>query len=458
MNKLESQWKCLEGQTCGVFELGKIWYYKSGEKVMLVDPLHGGTIILSEDLFAELAEGRPSDDLLFKLAARGFASTDGAPGVREQEDSAPKPTFFMLDMTSKCNFKCEYCLREIEGNDESISMEQLDKNLDKLIEYAQDYGLTGLTIQPWGGEPMIEFDKILHIRERFDKTDIPLALTMETNGSLLTQEKAEALKKVDVKIGVSMDGTPEIHDHYRHLQGGQNTFALAQKGLENLRRSGFKTIGGIGVVTKQTLAHLEEVLDYYVKELRLTGFKLTIMHSPADHALCKEMLDEKEIEEYAERLVDRFCTYYRQGYTSAESSISNRMANLIYRSRSNICVSNGCRGGRRLLSIDKHGTIFLCELMDQPAQAIGHVSEARSIPEMVERAMKEKDYFNEKRIPQCEECPWWYYCRGGCTAIVIYEKGYTEGVDPISCRFNRTVYPRLAKIMMDDPELALKFI
>ena len=228
--------------------------------------------------------------------------------------------------------------------------------------------------------------------------------------------------------------------------------------MENLRCTGFETIGGIGVVTKQTLAHLEDVLDYCVKELRFTGFKLTIMHSPADHALCKEMLDEKEIEEYAERLIDRFCMYYRQGFTSAESSISNRMANLIYRSKNNICVSNGCRGGRRLLSIDKHGTIFLCEMMDQPAQAIGHVSEARSIPEMVENAIREKDYFHEKRTPQCEECPWWYYCRGGCTAIVIYEKGHTEGIDPISCRFNRTVYPRLAEIMMNDPELALKFI
>ena len=170
------------------------------------------------------------------------------------------------------------------------------------------------------------------------------------------------------------------------------------------------------------------------------------------------MLSEEEIAEYANRLFERLCQYYREGIETAEASVSNRMANLIYRNDRNICISNGCRGGRRMLSIDKHGTIFLCELMDFPEQAIGTVYESRSIPEMVEDALKTKDYFSEKRIDECDACPWHYYCRGGCTAIVQYECGKVQGVDRISCAFNRAIYPRLAELMLNDPKLAEKFI
>jgi uncharacterized protein len=305
---------------------------------------------------------------------------------------------------------------------------------------------------------MIEFEKILHIRKRFTEEDIPLSMTMETNGSLITEEAAEKLREADVKVGISIDGNPEIHNYYRHLQGGQDSFEYARKGIENLRKAGYTSLGGIGVVTKRTLAHLDEVLDYLIRDLGFDGFKLSIMHSPADSDLCSEVLDEGEIQEFAVRLIDKLCDCYRQGIHIAESSISNRMANLIYRCNNNICVSNGCRGGRRLLSIDKHGKIFLCELMDMPDQMIGSVEDAVSIPDMVEKAIKEKEYFKEKKIPQCEACPWKYYCGGGCTGIVLYEKGKVDGVDPISCAFNRTVYQKLVEIMLTDPQLAMKFI
>ena len=68
-----------------------------------------------------------------------------------------------------------------------------------------------MTIQPWGGEPMIEFEKILHIRKRFADEGIPLCMTMETNGSLVTEEAAEKLKQVGVKVGISIDGLSLIH-------------------------------------------------------------------------------------------------------------------------------------------------------------------------------------------------------------------------------------------------------
>lgn len=454
----DNGWSYLTAWDTGNFSFGGAYVLERKEKGLLIDPQNGGTIILERQLLDQIKEKSPCDDLKFKLIAHGIAKAEGTPEVVCSCEGPPRPSFFMLDMTSKCNFKCSYCLREIEGNNDSISWEQLDRNLDYLIDYGKQYGLTGLTIQPWGGEPMIEFEKILHIRKRFTEEGIPLCMTMETNGSLISEEAAFKLRNAGVKVGISIDGNPDTHNYYRHLQNGKDSFELARRGIENLRKAGYTSLGGIGVVTKRTLANLDQILGYLIKELKFTGFKLSIMHSPANSALCQDMLDEKEIGEYAVRLIDILSDYYRAGYTAKESSISNRMSNLVYRSGSNICVSNGCKGGRRLLSIDKYGRIYLCELMDMPDQMIGTVENGRSIPEMVEQAIAEKPYFREKKIPKCAECPWQYYCGGGCTGIVLYERGCVEGVDEISCAFNQAAYAKLAEIMLDDPELALKFI
>ena len=454
----ERNWYYIREWYEGNFTFTGAWCYEDGNRGILVDSMHGGTMILEHRLLKSMAEGRAGDDLRFKLIARGFAKIDGSREIASQDMCPPRPAFFMLDLTSKCNFKCRYCLREIEGNNESITWEQLDKTLDFLIAYAREYHLPGMTIQPWGGEPMIEFEKILHIRKRFDDEEIPLCMTMETNGSLMTEEAAEKLKQARVKVGISIDGYPAIHNYYRRLRGGQESFEDVWRGIQNLKKAGFTRIGGIGVVTRKTLEHLEDVLDFYVNVLGSDGFKLSIMHSPADSELCADMLDEHEIQQYAERLIEQLCVYYRSGKRVLESSISNRMANLIYRCNQNICVSNGCRGGRRLLSVDKYGDIYLCELMDMPDQRIGNVSDGRTIPEMVEQAISGKEYFREKKEEKCETCPWWYYCGGGCTGIVLYEKGCVEGVDPVSCAFNRAAYQKLAEIMLSDPELALKFI
>ena len=442
----------------GSFEFHGCYYIKEKEKALLIDGKNGGTIVVDKTLLEEIESGEISDDLRYKLISRGFAKEQNSPSVVCIENCPPRPTFFLLDLTSKCNFCCEYCLRYITGNEESITDLELENNLDKLVDYCRKYHIRGLDIQPWGGEPMLELEKIVRIRERFEQEGIPLNLTMETNGSLITPKAARILKENKVRVGISVDGHAALHNKYRHFMNGKDTFDSVKKGVENLRKAGFESIGGIGVVTRSTLENLDEVLDCLVYDLKFTGFKLTIMHSPSDEQACDYMLNENEIEEFADRLFEKLCDYYRKGIRTAEASVSNRMANLIYRNDRNICVSNGCRGGRRMLSIDKHGTIFLCELMDFPEQAIGTVHEEKSIPEMVEEALKTKDYFTEKRIEKCDECPWRYYCRGGCTAIVQYEKNHVEGVDPISCAFNRAIYPRLANLILTDPKLAVKFI
>lgn len=66
--------------------------------------------------------------------------------------------------------------------------------------------------------------------------------------------------------------------------------------------------------------------------------------------------------------------------------------------------------------------------------------------------MSEKSYFKEKKQPKCEECPWYCYCRGGCTVHIKTQGEQPPAVDEIECAVNRTLYPALVELILSKPE------
>ena len=69
----------------------------------------------------------------------------------------------------------------------------------------------------------------------FDLVDLAseagLKLTISTNGTLITPEKAARLKAANVAyVGISLDGIGEIHDQFRRKEGA---FDAAVRGFKN---------------------------------------------------------------------------------------------------------------------------------------------------------------------------------------------------------------------------------
>jgi len=107
----------------------------------------------------------------------------------------------------KCNYSCEYCSqRFVPETDE-------DKNFDvnlflEKIYSTFDFGESGegKKIEYWGGEPLIYWNKIVPIAESIRKKYPKIAMSIITNGSLMTKEKADWIDKLGIYIGMSHDG------------------------------------------------------------------------------------------------------------------------------------------------------------------------------------------------------------------------------------------------------------
>ena len=112
-----------------------------------------------------------------------------------------------ISVTDRCNFRCTYCMpREIFGRDfEFLRREDL-LTFEEITRLTQLFAHLGVEkIRLTGGEPLLRRDleslveMLAHVKGIRD-------LTITTNGSLLTREKARALKDAGLhRISISLD-------------------------------------------------------------------------------------------------------------------------------------------------------------------------------------------------------------------------------------------------------------
>lgn len=97
----------------------------------------------------------------------------------------------------------------------------------------------------------------------FDFVDLAsskgLKLTISTNGTLITPEKAARLKEAGVSyVGISLDGIGEIHDEFRRKKGA---FDGAVRGFRHCHEVGQKT-GLRLTLTRHNVENIGRILDF----------------------------------------------------------------------------------------------------------------------------------------------------------------------------------------------------
>ena len=80
----------------------------------LLISLTGTNMLVDNTLVKKIRKDEINDDLLLKLIQRGFVEYNGSRKIINGCDSI-KPTFFLLDLTEKCNLNCIYCFRNLKG-------------------------------------------------------------------------------------------------------------------------------------------------------------------------------------------------------------------------------------------------------------------------------------------------------------------------------------------------------
>ena len=100
-----------------------------------------------------------------------------------------------LMLTDRCNLNCKFCYQENKGKDD-IKL----KTLIDAIGFIQKNSTENVEIMLWGGEPLLRFDLIKEVVEKYPHLNLRLA----TNGKLLTEDIVDFFYKYRDTLGVCL--------------------------------------------------------------------------------------------------------------------------------------------------------------------------------------------------------------------------------------------------------------
>lgn len=143
---------------------------------------------------------------------------------------------------SLCNLDCNYCYyldkAEIYGGKEPVmTLEMLETCIR---EYIAANDVQEVMFNWHGGEPLVLgldfYRKAVALEQKYAGDKI-IRNTIQTNGTLLTQEWASFFRDNDFLVGISVDGPQDIHDKYRKDKGGAPRFDKVMRGVSLLYRN-----------------------------------------------------------------------------------------------------------------------------------------------------------------------------------------------------------------------------
>ena len=154
-----------------------------------------------------------------------------------------KPLYVMLKpVGASCNLRCKYCYYLEKANlykhtpTRVLSEEMLEQFTKEYIE-AQTMNEVLFT---WhGGEtlmrPLSFFRKAVELQKKYG-AGRRIDNTIQTNGTLLTDEWCEFLQENHWLVGVSIDGPQEFHDEYRRTATGAPSWTKVMRGIQLLNK------------------------------------------------------------------------------------------------------------------------------------------------------------------------------------------------------------------------------
>ncbi len=329
----------------------------------------------------------------------------------------PPISVLIKPASGNCNMQCEYCFYCDEQNKRSVASfgimsERTLKNvMRKTILHAE--GMCSVAFQ--GGEPTLAgidfFRKVIEFEKHYNRNHIKVEYALQTNGLNINEEWCRLLKENHFLIGLSVDGTQDIHDKYRHTKSGKTTYAQVIKAADMLDKYNVE-YNILTVVHREVAEHIEEIYDLY----RRNGWYYQ------QYIACLDPLYEKPGEReyslmpeaYGKFLVKLFDCWFEDLKANKQPYIrqfENYIAILLGR-MAEACDQRGICGVQYVIEAD--GSVYPCDFYMLDQYKLGCINDM-SISAMDEKR-KEIKFIEEslKLSQECRNCEFYRICKGGC--------------------------------------------
>lgn len=354
--------------------------------------------------------------------------------VREQR-VMKTPRSVEIDITSRCNLRCTYCLHFDTAGDVAT-----DLPTQEWLSFFEELGrLSVLTVTLSGGEPFLREDLkeivegIVRNRMRFD---------IVSNGTLIDDKVAHFLASTGRcdNVQISIDGSrPETHDACR----GTGSFQKAMEGLRCLQRNGV-TPAVRFTIHKHNLGNVKETAEFLLEDMELPAFSC---NSACPMGLCKSTGHAIQLSATDASYAMKQLMWLKDKYGGRIKAAAGPLALLSQFREMQISKqenSGGVAKGGRLLScggtwskiaVRADGVIVPCSLLTHIELGRINRDSLRDIwtehPELTR--LRRRGRISLSRFEFCSGCDYLGYCAGGCPGTAYSTFGTDEHPSSDGC-------------------------
>ena len=236
------------------------------------------------------------------------------------------PTCLTLYSSLDCNLDCIYCFaKKSHENPQQLETDFILSSAKLVLENCREKSMPFTAVFQGGGEPSMDprLPELLTELKGMSKSEaVPFQSYIATNG-VMDEKKARWIAENIDRIGLSVDGPPDIQNKQRPLRSGGNTSSIVERTAEIFRSIQGK-LAIRGTVLPQNFSRIPEIIRYCEEVLHADQIRLEPVYlhaqekkSTGDGSVCTKFWYTQNRPLYTSgsrvrEIHGRYCQIFRQ--------------------------------------------------------------------------------------------------------------------------------------------------
>ena len=370
------------------------------------------------------------------------------------------PLYIMMKPAgAACNLACEYCyyLEKAERRKQKAEDFTVEETFIKQYIEAQTQHEVLFT---WhGGEPLLKpisfYREMLHLQQKHAGGH-SISNSLQTNGTLLNDEWCRFFRQHHFLIGISIDGTQQMHDHYRRTRNNQPTFERVMRGISLLNKHGVDW-NAMAVVNRLNAEQPREFYRFFrsigCRFLQFTPVVERHTQRPDGLTLAPGMCEEGELasfsvtpKQWGRFLCEVYDEWVRQDVGRIYVQLFDAtLANWVGVSPGLCTMSASCG---HAAALEANGNLYSCDHFVYPEYLLGNIARQTITAMMYGPQQRAFAQMKTQRLPrQCRECQFLFACHGECPKNRFSRDCYGEPYLNYLCTGYRQFFTHVAADM-----------
>lgn len=313
--------------------------------------------------------------------------------------------------------RCRYCFYEDETqNRETASFGLMsEQTLEALVRRTLESARRSCAFMFQGGEPTLAglpfYERLIELVEKYNRRGLQVQYALQTNGYAIDERWADFFGRHDFLIGLSLDGTKQLHDAYRLDAHGSGTWQRTLHAAGTLEHYKVK-FNTLTVVTAKTARSIGKVYGFFMRNnLRYQQYIPCLDPLGEERGGHEYSLTPSLYTQFLKSLFDLWYQDRRRGEFVYNRYFEN-LAGILLGHPAESCGMNGHCTNQMVVEAD--GGVYPCDFYVLDRYRLGNLN-TNSFEE-IEGAFKNSGFLEPslKVEERCKGCEWFFLCRGGC--------------------------------------------